>query len=137
MVILIDTNVLIDFIVSRDPWSKDANKIFELCASKQVDGYVSEHSITDAIYSTRKVYSIDDHRNIFKNLLKIVKVAEPTIDELTNAFDDDATDDLEDSIQMQCAIACGADYIITRDADFTSSRVPAMTAGEFLSGDLI
>lgn len=133
MVVLIDTNILIDYIANRAPWSENANKVFEICASKQIDGYISEHSITDAIYSTQKMYSVDEHREIFSNLLKIVKLAEPTIDEVSNAFDDKAIDDLEDSIQIQCAIACGADYIITRDRDYSSSKVPVLSMEELLS----
>lgn len=136
MVVLIDTNILIDYIANREPWGEDANKVFELCASKLFDGYISEHGITDAIYSTRKIYSADEHREIFKNLLKIVKLAEPTIDELSNAFDDETIDDLEDAVQVQCAMACGADYIITRDKDYSGSKVPAVNAKDFLSNDL-
>ncbi|MDR0290271.1 MAG: PIN domain-containing protein [Treponema sp.] len=42
-------------------------------------------------------------------------------------------DDLEDRLQLECAIAVDADYIVTRNiADFTVSTIPAILPEDFL-----
>ena len=40
MVILVDANVIIDYVASREPFYRDAYKIMEMCYSKKVEGYI-------------------------------------------------------------------------------------------------
>ncbi len=42
--------------------------------------------------------------------------------------------DFEDALQAVSAEACGADWLVTRNvADFSQSRVPALTPKDFLA----
>jgi len=49
MNVLIDTNILLDFITKREPFFDDAKKIIEyhiigVVMSKEIDGTIREHS---------------------------------------------------------------------------------------------
>jgi len=39
--VLIDTDVILDFFFDRKPYSDDAAKIFSLCESKKILGFVT------------------------------------------------------------------------------------------------
>ena len=45
MRILIDTNILIDFIVKRQPFSDDAEKVIDLCMGDNIKSCIAAHSI--------------------------------------------------------------------------------------------
>lgn len=45
MVILIDTNVALDFLTMRHPYYNEASDIIRLCADEKVQGYIAFHSL--------------------------------------------------------------------------------------------
>ena len=47
MKVLIDTNVIIDAHIGRQPYYSNADKIIKLFADKKVNGYMAAHSIPD------------------------------------------------------------------------------------------
>lgn len=57
MVILIDTNIIIDFLMKRQPYLEDAVKIISLCTEKKVKGYLAAHTVSNLFYILRKEYS--------------------------------------------------------------------------------
>ena len=55
MVVLIDTNVIIDFLLKREPFGEAAEKILQKCAQKQLTGYMAFHSVPNIWYILRKI----------------------------------------------------------------------------------
>ena len=49
MKLVIDTNVIIDVICNREPFFRDSQNILLLCASDEIEGYISAKSIIDII----------------------------------------------------------------------------------------
>ena len=47
MVVLIDTNVILDVFQKREPFYKRSNKILNYCASGEIKGYIAIHSISN------------------------------------------------------------------------------------------
>lgn len=43
--ILIDTNVLLDYLLTREPFYRDAEKIIHDCVAGKVKGCIAAHSI--------------------------------------------------------------------------------------------
>ena len=41
MVILVDTNIILDVIASREPFVTESRKILELCAKQEIKGYIA------------------------------------------------------------------------------------------------
>ena len=58
MKVFIDTNIMIDFLENRQPFSEDAIRIFELSATHQIDLFVSDLTIANIRYITQKSISL-------------------------------------------------------------------------------
>lgn len=112
MKVLIDTNVLIDFLAKRQPFYDNAEKIMEMCIEGKIDGYLAAHSITNTFYIMRKM-PINDLRTMLKKVLSFLSVIVIDYERLIAAINNLRFDDIEDCLQSVCAQSCGAEYIIT------------------------
>jgi predicted nucleic-acid-binding protein len=132
--ILIDTNVLLDYLLMREPFQEDANKIVKLCADKKVKGCIAAHSIADIFYILRKDYDISERRKMLIHICKIFDIEAIDKIKLCQALDNEEFSDFEDCLQAECAESYGANYIITRNLrDFSNSDIPAVMPSTFLS----
>jgi len=50
MEILIDTNVILDVLLKRSPYSEDAYSILRLADEKKINAHIAAFSITDIYY---------------------------------------------------------------------------------------
>jgi predicted nucleic acid-binding protein len=55
MIVLLDANIVIDFLVDREPFSQEANEILKACYDKRIDAYIAAHSVTNIFYILRKI----------------------------------------------------------------------------------
>ena len=133
IVVLIDANVLLDYIASREPFYKDAYKIIELCYSGKVTGYVAFHSVSIIWYALRKfIPDMSERRNLMKKILQAVRVTGASHEDVLKAIDMEEFKDFEDCLQDRCAESAASDYIITNNVkDFTNSVVKAITPADF------
>ena len=130
MRILIDTNILIDSLLGREPFSSDADRLVKLCADKKVDGYIAAHSISNMFYILRNKYSPDDRRAILLNLCQILKVEGIDEGKIMAGLCNSNFKDFEDCLQYECAAALGVKYIITRNSrDFSGCNVSVKSGG--------
>lgn len=131
MVILIDTNIVLDFLVMRQPYYDDAKNIIQMCAKEQVDGYLAFHSLPNIFYILRKSHSEADRREMLKKICFVLKVTGASHEKVCDALENDAFSDFEDCLQDECAQEISADYIVTRNTgDFQCSEVKAVTPQE-------
>lgn len=132
MVVLIDTNVIIDFLAEREPFYNMALQVMEKCASGEVEGYIAFHSLPNLWYIFRKVPE-EIRRAWLEKVCEILKVASPSQESVLKAIKMDRFKDFEDCLQDRCAEEVSANYIITRNtADFEESVVPAIEPDEWL-----
>lgn len=132
MVILIDTNVLIDFLLTREPHYKLSSKIIEKCASGELEGYIAFHSVPNLWYILRKIPE-EKRRNLLMDICSFLRVEGAAHEDVVRAISMKEFKDFEDCLQDRCAENVGADYIVTRNVkDFEGSAVPAITPQEFL-----
>ncbi|MCM1136878.1 MAG: PIN domain-containing protein [Clostridium sp.] len=133
MRILIDTNIMLDVLMGRQPYFDIADRIIKLCAEKKVEGYIAAHSIPNMFYILRKYMSDSERREALKLLCQIVKIEGIDSSKIFLAIENGKFSDLEDCLQEECAVAISADYIVTRNIkDFEFSRVPAILPDIFL-----
>lgn len=134
MVILVDTNVIIDFLTTREPYFDASSKVIAKCADGELTGYIAFHSITNLWYILRKVPD-DKRRKWLIDICEFLTVVGVNHDEVLRAIRMKDFKDFEDCLQDRCAKDIGAKYIITRNAaDFINSEVPAMSPEDFLAG---
>ena len=129
--LFLDTNIVVDLLDRREPFCHDAVRLFTMAYNKQVQLIVSPMTYTTASYLLRK-HGPEGVRNLlanFRQLSRIAVVDERTVDDsLASQFKD-----FEDAMQYYTALKAKVDAIITRNGkDFTASKLPVMTATEYL-----
>jgi len=131
---LIDTNVIIDWVQRRQPFSHDATQIIDLCMSKKIRGYLTAHTVLNVFYITRKTLTVEERRDLSRLLCNRFDIIGIDRTQILDTMDADKFKDLEDGLQMQCAEEMHLDYIITRDIkDFQPSKVKAIQPQDFLA----
>lgn len=134
MRILIDTNVILDYLVKREPYYEAADKIFTLCGEPSLQGTIAAHSVTNCFYILRSTYSINERRELLLNICNLVDIVGVNRNILLSALNNEAFEDFEDSVQSECASDFGADYIVTRNIkDFAHSSIPAILPEDLLN----
>ncbi len=134
MLILIDTNVLLDVIARREPYVIFSEKVIDLCRQEIINGAIAGHSVLNAMYVLRKNFTLEERKEIFLSLCEFLYVESVDFGKIIQALKDDDFSDFEDCLQMQCALSLRADYIVTRNVkDFAASDIPAVTPEEFLN----
>ena len=133
MRILFDTNIILDFLGKREPYSKNASALLRLCDIGVIIGCIAAHTVPDVFYILRKQYTADIRRNILIDLCDILHVVGIDSQILLSALRNDAFSDFEDCLQDECAKEFGADYIVTRNPkDFLTSKVPTIESADLL-----
>ena len=132
--ILIDLNVIIDMINKREA-HESAVVVFDRCARKQDRGYVCAHEITTLAYFLGKEQNLRrKSATIIRSLLKTLRTIPATEAILIDALDSPIRD-YEDAVVEVSAMKEQVDFIISRDLrDFSRSRVPTLTAADYLAG---
>lgn len=133
MVILVDTNVVLDFLVVRKPYFEDAKRIIQLCAEDKIKGYIAFHSLPNMYYILCRDYDSRERRKMLTRVCMVLQVTSASHEKVCDAISREDFDDFEDCLQNECAKEVGADYIITRNKqDFSHSDEKAVTLEEFL-----
>lgn len=133
MVVLIDTNVALDFLVMRKPFYDDAREIIRICADGNIQGYLAFHSLPNMFFILRKSHSEKERRKMLKKLCLVLQVTGASHESVCDAIERDDFPDFEDCLQDECAKEIQADFIVTRNIDdFRHSKVKAIMPHEFL-----
>ena len=130
--LFLDTNIVIDLLDKREPFCYDAVQLFTLAYNKKVQLLVSPMTYATASFLLRKHGPEEVRRllNNFRLLSRVTTANERTVDEsLVSQFVD-----FEDALQYYSALTAKAEAIITRNKkDFANSKIPVMTAGEYMA----
>ena len=131
--ILIDTNVLIDYLLEREPFFEDAKKVIFSCVEGKVKGCIAAHSIPNMFFILRKDYNAKERREVLSNLCSIFDIERIDKAKLLAGLSNEDFSDFEDCLQMECAKSYGADYIVTRNvSDYVTSEVKAIEPKDYL-----
>ncbi|MFM7406640.1 MAG: PIN domain-containing protein [Cuspidothrix sp.] len=133
MKILIDTNIILDYFLEREPFLQDAEILFQAIDSGQLIGYVTATTLTDIFYiARRQTQSIELARQAIANILDIMVISPVNRAILEAAFTSELTD-FEDAVQIYCAVDQGLDAIVTRDIKgFSNSVIPVLLVSQLL-----
>ncbi|MBK8798862.1 PIN domain-containing protein [Caldilinea sp.] len=125
MRILIDTNILLDVLLNREPWVAEAAMLWAACENGQATGYICASSFTDIFYIAHRLTDIEHARKAVRLCLGTFEVC--AIDKSTlESADLLAGSDFEDNLQIACAIQYHLNAIVSRDLnDFKD--VPVLT----------
>lgn len=131
MRLLIDINVILDVIFQR-PGEAASSELIATC-SQQNQAYLAWHSIATLFYLVERQQNAKTAYLVITELLAWAQVASTGHADALQALQLTMTD-FEDALQASAALACGANFIITRNVgDFAASPVPAMTPEKYLA----
>ena len=130
--VLVDTNVIIDFLMTREPFYKASAEVITKCVGKELDGYIALHSVSNLWYILRKVPE-DKRRKWLIDICQCLHVEGICHEDVIKAIKMAEFKDFEDCLQDRCAENIKAEYIITRNVkDFEGSTVQAVLPEKFL-----
>lgn len=133
MRVLIDTNVLLDYIANRTPYADAAEQIIMLCKDNKIEGCIAAHSMMNIFNILRKNMTVSERKDILFYLSQIAEIIGIDKQKILNSISNEDFSDFEDCLQAECAKSFSADWIVTRNIkDFESSAVKAITPDEFL-----
>ena len=133
MKVFIDTNVFLDYILSRQVGFVEANEIFMLSANYEIDLILSDLTLANVRYVTRRDFSNElfyEVINGMRDLFEIAPVGPHAVDRALML----RANDFEDALQYFSALQSGADCIVTRNVkDFAFSEIEVLTPLDFLA----
>jgi predicted nucleic acid-binding protein len=133
VIILLDTDVLIDVALDRRPHAAAAAQLLDRLQQRPGSGFVAWHTVANFYYLVRPVRGGGDARAFVVGLTRFVDVSPTTTDSLRRAAQLEMKD-FEDAMQVAAAAACGADAIATRNVrDYAKAPVRAATPRALLS----
>jgi predicted nucleic acid-binding protein len=132
MKVLLDNDVVLDFLTARQPFFVEAEESFQPLDNGKIDCYVSAITPVNVFYIVRKISGKVIALQSVKDLLNAVEVCQTDFQTLQNATNSLITD-YEDAVQHECAMIENLDAIITRNAkDFANAIIKVYSPTEFL-----
>jgi predicted nucleic acid-binding protein len=102
--VLIDTNIVLDFLLQREPFSQEAELLFQAIDAGEVVSYVTATTLTDIFYiSRRHTRSIEQARQAVSETLIAMMICPIDRAVLESAFNSGLAD-FEDAIQIFGAV---------------------------------
>ena len=132
--VFLDTNIVADLFLKREPFCENSLKLFALGFHKRITLYVSSLSYATLAYLCRKMKK-EERILLFeklRNLTETTAVDKQIVDKaLVSDFDD-----LEDAMQYYSAVSAKVDIVLTTNKkDFVEANVPVMTPDEFFMNE--
>lgn len=119
--ILIDTNIILDIALKREPFFDAAYQIFVLIDKRKIKGFITASSVTDIYYVVRKQSGSDIAKKFIADLIEVVEVINVDKNIILNALLLHIND-FEDALQVAAAKDNKIKIIATRNKqDFHNS----------------
>ena len=133
MTLMIDTNIILDVFLLREPFFTDSYRTLLYAVDHDIHSYLSATAITDIFYLLCKV--LKDAvlaKTYISRLGMLLSIADVQSSDINTALSSDIND-LEDAVVAAVAQRIKADFIITRDTKgFIASTVPSISPTEFM-----
>jgi predicted nucleic acid-binding protein len=132
-IVFVDTNILIDILIDRHPFSKYAIEIFKTAENGKVKLYTSSHSFATTHYVLKKYMDEKDLRELLFSVLNFVTPVPVDLNIIKRSLLSKHKD-FEDAIQIFAANTIdNLDYIVTRDLkDFKDTGVQVLPPDEVI-----
>lgn len=131
MKILIDTCIILDVLMNREPFYKDSMRVLKYVAEDKIAGYITSCSLRDIYYLVHKHnHSNEKAKREISSLLKIVNVLDVNKEDVINGLESKISD-FEDAILEESAKRNQIDAIVTRNInDFKNSSLRILSPEE-------
>ena len=130
--IYIDCNILLDWLLKREPFSYYAARLIELTEEKKVESYVSALTLANTYYIISKTLNKKVADEFLKDCLRLFIFTDITGNNVIDAIKN-KNKDFEDDLHYFSAINSKIEYLITRNQkDFLEEKIKIRDAEEFI-----
>jgi predicted nucleic acid-binding protein len=135
MKVLLDTNIILDDALEREPFWDASEQVLSLIEQGQIEGYISASTVSDLYYIIRKARGRDWALTYLKQLVVFCQVATVNQAVITMALTANFRD-FEDGIQYSTAVLNQLDAIISRNLQDFPVVTPRILTPEQLIQEL-
>ena len=133
MKVLFDTNILLDVLMDREPFSEPAAELLSRAERREILGCACATSFTTVFYLAHKAVGRPDARGQVESLLSILDVTPVNRSVLESAIRSPVSD-FEDAVIVESARSVRVRAILTRnEKDFAKSSVPVHSPKSLLA----
>ncbi len=133
MRVLLDTNILLDVLLKRDPWVTQSSAVWQAHDQDKITAQVMACAITDIFYVARRLAGLQTAHTAARLCLQTFEICAVDHQALEQA-QMLSGNDFEDNLQIACAGLANLDAIITRDKKgFQASTIPILTPAKLLT----
>ncbi len=130
--LFIDSDIILDIALSRDPHHISSSVILSLIEAKLLEGFTSSTVISNLYYILRKLESHKAAVDFISKLRLIIKIL-PVTDETIKLALESKFKDFEDALQYYTSLLNNIDYLITRNVkDYSRTGIKVHTPDEFI-----
>jgi predicted nucleic acid-binding protein len=130
MRVLVDTNVVLDFLQEREPFVENAARLFERIDAGEIEGFIAATTITNIYYIVRRAAGAVVAQDAITQALADLNICAVNREVLEQAIALGFRD-FEDAVQYVCGVVHNVDAIVTRDVSgFTSAEIPVVLPEE-------
>ena len=132
MRVLLDTDVVLDLVLAREPFDQAARVLFKWHEQGRIDAYIAAITPVNVFYIVRKLKGVDEARQAVKLLLVSLTIC-PLHKSILDEADKLPFTDYEDAVQHASASTSRLDVIVTRDLrDYKNATLAVLSPREFL-----
>lgn len=133
MNIVFDTNVILDVLFDRAPFSEPASQLLSLVEKGEINGFICATTVTTIHYLATKVLGKEESQEKIKDLIALLAIASVNRSVIEDALKSNFSD-FEDAVIYHAANHAGAEAIVTRDPKgFRKSGLPIYNPMELLN----
>lgn len=116
MKVLFDTNVVLDVLLDRRPFSPVASRLFARVERETLTGVLGATTLTTVHYLVTKARGRDKALQAIRDLLALFHVA-PVDRHVLESAASSPIEDFEDAVLHEAGRQIGADSVVTRDPE--------------------
>jgi predicted nucleic acid-binding protein len=131
--VFVDTNVLLDVLVRREPFCQDSVQVWNLVEAGRIEAFIAAISVSNCYYLVRKHVGKPQAEQAIRLLRDVFTPVDLTARILDQAIDAGFSD-FEDALQFHSAVHARAECILTRNPDhFPRVPLSILSPAEFLA----
>jgi predicted nucleic acid-binding protein len=133
MTVLLDTNIVLDLLIRREPFYECSAAVMHRAEKKEFDCLISVNTLSDIFYVCTRKTDISEARKALLYTLDKIDIGALDGNDCKAAMNLPIKD-FEDALIVQCGLKYKVDYVITRDIQLRQNGVvKTVSPMEFLS----
>jgi predicted nucleic acid-binding protein len=133
MSVLLDINVVLDFLLNRPPWNVEAATIWDAQHQGQINAGIAAFTVPTIFYIIRRHADLGRAQaavNACLTTLEVFPVQRSTLEQACSF----PGNDFEDNLQLACALEAKVDCIVSRDPKgFPGAIMPVLSPADLIA----